>query len=149
MRGGRRWEQRAVSAAVLVVCAVLVVACGGNDKPPPLRQMSMSYSYTISPDDVPPHARQDVHYTIQIFDGKTRQPIEAGEGQLFASNNEGAKTWDALAYGPEIGTYHAKLNYVVAGTWAVAIRFRRDSLRPLERIDWMQQVQDERPSSVP
>jgi hypothetical protein len=149
MRGWRRRERKAVSAAMLVACAGFVVACGGNDKPPPLRQMSMTYSYTISPDDVPPHARQDIHYTIQIFDGKTRQPIEGGEGQLFASNNEGAKTWDGLAYGPEIGTYHAKLNYVVAGTWAVAIRFRRDTLRPLERIDWMQQVQDERPSSVP
>ncbi|MEP6492832.1 MAG: hypothetical protein ABJF01_09150 [bacterium] len=109
----------------------------------------MSYSYTISPDDVPPHARQDIHYVIQIFDSKTRQPIEAGEGQLFASNGEGAKTWDGMAYGPEIGTYHAKLNFVVAGTWAAAIRFRRDSLRPLERIDWMQQVLDEKPSSVP
>src|SRR5580765_5615804 len=127
---------RVVVAAAFVVCAA---ACGGDDRPDPLRQMSNSYSYTISPDDVPPHARQDIHYVIQIFDVKTRQPIEAGEGQLFASNNEGAKTWDALAYGPEIGTYHAKLNYVVAGTWAVAIRFRRDSIRPLERIDWTQQ----------
>jgi len=140
---------RAVSAVVFVASAGMVIGCGGDDKPRPLRQMSMTYSYTIGPDDVPPHARQDIHYVIQIFDSKTRQPIEAGEGQLFASNNEGAKTWDALAYGPEIGTYHAKLNYVVAGTWAVAIRFRRDSLRPLERIDWTQQVLDERPSSVP
>jgi hypothetical protein len=52
-------------------------------------------------------------------------------------------------YGPEVGTYHAKLNFVVAGMWAVAIRFRRDSLRPLERIDWMQQVLDEKPSPTP
>lgn len=144
----RGWASRAVSAAVFVAAGCLV-ACGGDDKPRPLRQMSMSYSYTISPDDVPPHARQDIHYVIQIFDSKTRQPIEAGEGQLFASNGEGAKTWDGMAYGPEIGTYHAKLNFVVAGTWAAAIRFRRDSLRPLERIDWMQQVLDEKPSSVP
>ena len=139
MRGWR------FSVAALALSAV---ACG-DDRPPPLRQMSNSYSYVISPDDVPPHARQDIHYVIQIFDRKTRQPIENGEGQLFASNNQGAKTWDGMTYGPEVGTYHAKLNYVIAGTWAVAIRFRRDSLRPLERIDWMQQVLDERPSSVP
>jgi hypothetical protein len=137
---------RLAVAAAFVVCAA---ACGGDDRPDPLRQMSNSYSYTISPDDSPPHARQDIHYVIQIFDRKTRQPIDNGNGQLFASNNMGAKTWDGMTYGPEVGTYHAKLNFVVAGTWAVAIRFQRDSLRPLERIDWMQEVHDEKPSPVP
>jgi hypothetical protein len=139
MRGGR------LVVAGLVVCAA---ACGGDDRPDPLRQMSNSYSFTISPDDVPPHARQDIHYTIQIFDRKTRQPIDNGIGQLFASNNERAKTWDGMSYGPEVGTYHAKLNFVVSGTWAVAIRFQRDSMRPLERIDWMQEVHNEKDSTV-
>jgi hypothetical protein len=140
MRGGKF-----VVAAALAVCAA---ACG-DDGPSPLRQMSNSYSYVIKPDDSPPHARQDIHYVVQIFDRKTREPINDGEGRLFASNNQGAKTWDGMTYGPEVGTYHAKLNFVVAGTWAVAIQFRRDSLRPLERIDWMQEVHDERPSPVP
>jgi hypothetical protein len=139
----------AVGLASTAFAAAMAVACGGDNTPPPLRQMSNTYSYIIHPDDVPPHARQDIHYTIQILDRKTRQPIEAGEGQLFASNGEGAKTWDGLAYGPEIGTYHAKLNFVVAGTWAAAIRFRRDSLRPLERTDWMQEVLNEKPSATP
>ena len=134
---------------LVAALALGLTACGGDDGPPPLRQMSNSYSYTIKPDDSPPHARQDIRYVIQIFDRKTRQPIENGEGRLFASNNEGAKTWDGMVYGPEVGTYHAKLNYVIAGTWAVAIQFRRDSLRPLERIDWMQEVHDEKPSTVP
>jgi len=134
---------------LVAALAVAAASCGGDDRPDPLRQMSNSYSYTISPDDSPPHARQDIHYVIQIFDRKTRQPIDNGEGQLFASNNMGAKTWDGLTYGPEVGTYHAKLNFVVTGTWAVAIRFRRDSIRPLERIDWMQEVHDEKPSPVP
>src|SRR5438270_3426489 len=136
----RRWR------FTLAALAVTVASCGGDEGPPPLRQLSNSYSYTISPDDSPPHARQDIHYSVQIFDRKTRQPIENGEGQLFASNAQGGHTWDGMTYGPEVGTYHAKLNYVVAGQWAVAIRFRRDSLRPLERIDWMQDVYDERPS---
>ena len=140
MRGAR-----VVVAAAFAMCA----ASCGDDRPDPLRQMSNSYSYTISPDDSPPHARQDIHYVIQIFDRKTRQPIDNGNGQLFASNNMGAKTWDGMTYGPEVGTYHAKLNFVVAGTWAVAIRFQRDSIRPLERIDWMQEVHDEKPSPVP
>jgi hypothetical protein len=33
---------------------------------------------------------------------------------------------------------------VTAGDWAIAIQFRRDSTKPLERIDWMQQVRGER-----
>jgi len=136
-------------SSLVAALAVAAAACGGDDRPDPLRQMSNSYSYTISPDDSPPHARQDIHYVIQIFDRKTRQPIDNGNGQLFASNNMGAKTWDGMTYGPEVGTYHAKLNFVVAGTWAVAIRFQRDSIRPLERIDWMQEVYDEKPSPVP
>jgi hypothetical protein len=144
-------------AAVLAVAMILTACDGGDSGPPPLRQLSTSYSYVIKPDDSPPHARQDIHYTIQVVDRKTRQPIENGEGQLFAGKpiEESAptgpqsKTWDGLAYGPQEGTYRAKLNFVVAGTWAVALRFRRDSLHPLERIDWMQDVLDERPSKTP
>ena len=30
-------------------------------------------------------------------------------------NGPQSKTWDGLTYGPEVGTYHAKLNFVVAG----------------------------------
>jgi hypothetical protein len=144
-------------AAAVLAMAFVLAACGGDSGPPPLRQLSTSYTYVIKPDDSPPHARQDIHYTIQVVDRKTRQPIESGEGQLFAGKpiEESAptgpqsKTWDGLTYGPQEGTYHAKLNFVVAGTWAVALRFRRDSLHPLERIDWMQDVLDERPSKTP
>jgi hypothetical protein len=134
--------------AMLSAAFMATAACGDN-KPAPLRQNSNEYSYVITPDDIPPHARQDIHYSIQIFDRKSREPIQNGEGQIFASNAEHAKTWDGLTYGPEAGTYHAKMNFVVAGTWAVAIRFRRDSIRPLERIDWMQEVMDEKPGSIP
>ena len=88
----------------LLVGAVLgLAACeSGPPKPPPLRQMSASYSFTITPDQAPPHAREDIHYSIQVLDRKTRQPIEAGEGQLFAGKpiEEGAPngplaTWKA------------------------------------------------------
>ena len=44
--------------------------------------------------------------------------------------------------------YQAKLNFVVAGQWAVAIRFRRDSLHQMEKIEWMQDVLDERYSGT-
>jgi hypothetical protein len=154
----RRWTLAvAVPTLAAAAAASSLIACGGDDGPPPLRQMSMTYSYVIKPDDAPPHARSDIHYTIQVFDRKTRQPIENGEGQLFASKpieenaptGPSTKTWDGMTYGPEVGTYHAKLNFVVPGLWAVAIRFRRDTLHPLERTDWMQDVLNERPSAIP
>jgi hypothetical protein len=125
--------------------------------PPALHQYSTSYDFTIRPDQAPPHARDDVHYSITVLDRKTRQPIENGDGQLFAGkpidpdvpSGPQSKTHDGFAYGPEVGVYHAKLSFVIPGTWAVAIRFRRDSLHPLERIDWMQDVNNERPSNIP
>lgn len=150
----RRWHVPATALAAITLVAL--GACGGPSRPS-LHQFTQSYDFTITPDQAPPHSREDVHYAIQILDRKTRQPIESGEGQIFAGkpidddapNGPQSKTWDALAYGPEVGVYHAKLNYVVAGEWAVAIRFRRDSLRPLERTDWMQDVLPERPDSIP
>ena len=148
--------RRTISLAGLVATIATLASCdSGPPRPPSLHQYTNSYDFTISPDQVPPHAREDVHYSIRILDRKTRQPIESGEGQLFAGipvdqdipNGPQSKTWDALVYGPEAGTYKAKLNFVIAGTWAVAIRFRRDSLHPLERTDWMQDVRNERDTS--
>ena len=88
-------------------------------------------------------------YKVLIRDRESRQPIEGGEGQIFANNRDGASTWDGLAKGPEIGTYYGKLNFVTAGDWAIAIRFRRDSTARLERTDWMQDVLAERQSAIP
>jgi hypothetical protein len=147
-----------LSSAALVCLAVAVTSCdSGPYKPPALHQYTQDYDFTIQPDQAPPHARDDVHYAITILDRKTRQPIENGEGQLFAGKpidddaptGPQSKTYDGLAYGPEVGVYHAKLNFVISGTWAVAIRFRRDSLHALERTDWMQDVIAERPSTIP
>ena len=160
IRAGQPEHAVRTATATLIIMAVGLVsvaatACDSGPKtPPPLRQNSMSYAFVIRPDDSPPHARQEIHYIVQVLDSKTRQPIENGEGQLFAGKpiDEAApsgpqtKTWDGLTPGAEPGTYRAKLNFVVAGLWAVAVRFRRDTLHPLERIDWMQDVLDERPA---
>src|SRR6476619_1413995 len=102
----RRWLL-ARRASITTALALGLTACGGGDNsPPPLRQNSMSYSFVIKPDDSPPHARQDIHYIIHVFDRKTRQPIENVIGQLFAGKpiDEAAptgpqsKTWDGMAY---------------------------------------------------
>lgn len=155
----RRSERAGVVAvlATMVVGSAALSCSSGPYQPPALHQFTTSYDFTIQPDQAPPHARDDVHYSIQVFDRKTRQPIENGDGQLFAGKpidpdaptGPQSRTYDGMAYGPQVGTYHAKLNFVISGTWAVAIRFRRDSLHPLERTDWMQDVLTERPSNTP
>jgi hypothetical protein len=129
---------------------MLTAACGPRGpKLRELRMISSNYAFTIIPSQAPPHAREAVLYKVVIRDRDNRQPIETGEGQIFASNAERASTWDGFAKGAELGTYYGKLNFVTAGTWAVAIRFRRDSLHPLEKVEWMQDVLNERQAAVP
>ena len=147
MRSG---SMRLMWVAVAMASSALVASCGSSDgKPRPMHYISTDYSFTIEPDQAPPHAREPILYKIVVRDRKTREPIENGEGQIYSNNEEGARTWDGFTYGPQIGTYYGKLNYVTAGLWAVGLRFRRDSLHPLEKIEWMQEVMNERPSSTP
>lgn len=130
--------------------ASLIAACGpSGEKPYEAHHISTSYSFTITPDQSPPHAREQILYKVFIRDRKTREPIQNGEGQIYSNNKEGARTWDGFTYGPQVGTYYGKLSFVAAGEWAVAIRFRRDSLHALETINWMQDVHNERPSNTP
>jgi hypothetical protein len=96
--------------------------------------------FSVSSDPMPPRARENVVYKIVVRDKKTRQPIDAGEGRIFATSEDRANTWDGLERGPELGTYYGRLHFITSGTWAVAIQFRRDSTASLERVDWMQDV---------
>ena len=66
--------------ANLVLTVVLASCDSGPRKPPALHQYTLSYAFTIQPDQAPPHAQDDVHYSVQIFDRKTRQQIEGGDG---------------------------------------------------------------------
>ena len=138
-----------ISRAALVPILALLATCSRAPREAQLRLYSTSYSFNISSNESPPFAREATLYKIVIRDKESRQPIETGEGQIFASNEERANTWDGFAKGAELGTYYGKLNFVTAGTWAVAIRFRRDSLHGLERVEWIQDVLNERQAAVP
>jgi hypothetical protein len=134
---------------ILMLTSAALVGCG---PPPPegeLRLLSENYSFRITPSESPPRAREATLYKIVVRDRESREPIETGEGQIFANNAERAGTWDGFAKGAELGTYYGKLNFVTAGTWAVAIRFRRDSLHGLEKVEWVQDVLNERPTTTP
>ena len=139
--------RRSALALALALLCVGSACRRGEPQQRALRQMTASYLLTITPDQAPPHAREPIVYRVLVRDRETRQPIEAGEGQIFANNRDGASTWDGLAKGAEIGTYYGRLNFVTSGEWAIAIRFRRDSTARLERADWMQDVLTERQPS--
>ena len=139
------WARAIGIASVLVTVCVVAGSCGRSEaKQREMYYFTKNYSFTITPTEAPPHAREDITYKVFIRDRDTREPIQNGEGQIYSNNREGARTWDGFTYGPEVGTYYGKLNYVTSGLWAVGLRFRRDSLHPLEKIEWMQDVLNER-----
>ena len=133
------------AALGLALTAMLTAACGPTtSRPTDYRAMTDNYSLTVSSDPVPPYARERTLFKVAVKDKKTGQPITEGEGRIFAQSRDGVRTWDALIPGPEVGTYYGNLRFLTAGDWAVAIQFRRDSTAPLERIDWMQAIRNER-----
>ena len=67
------------------------------------------------------------HLQIVVQDKKTGEPIETGQGRIFATSNDGANTDDGLAKGKEVGTYYGRLFFPTTGDWAVRLQFRRDS----------------------
>ena len=131
--------------AVLAVSLTLLAGAGcGPPRRPELRQGSKSYLFTVTSDPIPPRAREDVIYTITVKDRETKQPIDAGEGRIFANTRDGARTYDGFVKAPGVGVYSARLNFVTSGQWAVGIQFHSDSLKPLEKTEWMQDVLIER-----
>ena len=124
--------------------ALLAGASCGPPRRPELRQGTKSYLFTITSDPIPPRAREDVIYSITVKDRETKQPIDAGEGRIFANTRDGARTYDGFVKAPGVGVYSARLNFVASGQWAVGIQFHSDSLKPLEKTEWMQDVLPER-----
>ena len=135
---------RSLAPLVVALSVALGAGCRPGERTFEFRQQSTTYAFLISADPTPPSAREPIMYRVVVRDRKTSQPIEGGEGRIFATNPDGVTTWDSFTQGPEVGTYYAKLNYITAGNWPIAIQFRSDSTKPLERVDWMQEVRDER-----
>ncbi len=124
------------------LCGVIALtACGGDTRRvKENRQWSDSYAFRITVDPTPPRAIEDAVYRIVVQDKKTGEPIETGDGRIFATSKDGANTDDGFAKEKEIGTYSARLFYPTSGDWAIAIQFRRDSTQRLEKVDWVQSV---------
>jgi hypothetical protein len=127
------------AAFVIAACAALA-ACGPNPRALDNRQWSDSYAFRITSEPSPPRAVEDVKYRIVVVDKNTQEPIETGEGRIFATSKDGANTDDGFAKGKEVGTYYGRLFFPTSGDWAIALQFRRDSTHKLERVDWVQTV---------
>ena len=124
----------------IALCAIPLLACTPAPPKTDIRQWAGGMAFRISTIPVPPRAREPIQFKVVVLDQESRQPIENGEGRIFAMNADSVKVWDGLVYGPEPGTYHAKMSFVTSGDWAIGLEFRRDSTRRLERMDWRQEV---------
>ena len=130
------------------IAALSLVGCGPNPKARELRLWSDSYAFRVTMDPMPPRALESIPFRVVISDKKTGEPIEGGEGRIFASSKDGANTDDGFRKEKELGTYSGRLFFATSGDWAAAIQFRREigpRLR-LERVDWTQMVN---PASEP
>lgn len=134
---------RLITIAALALSAA---ACGGNERALEIRQWTDDLAFRITVSPMPPSAEDIATFKVVVQDKSTGQPIETGQGRVFASNADGAKTYDGLAKGKEVGTYYARLRFPVSGTWAMGLQFRRDPGKALERTqDWQQTVLAPRP----
>jgi hypothetical protein len=134
--------------ALVSVFAVALTSCGSNPKALELRLWSDTYAFRVTMDVTPPRALEQITYRVVVSDKKTGQPIETGEGRIFATSADRANTSDGFTKEKELGTYSGKLFFATSSDWAAAIQFRRekDPRMPLERVDWIQTV---RPASDP
>jgi hypothetical protein len=128
--------------ALAPLLAAALTSCGSNPKALELRFWSDSYAFRVTVDPMPPRSLEPAVYRIVVQDKKTRQPIETGEGRIFATSADRANTNDGFKKEKELGTYSGRLFFATTGEWAAAIQFRRakDPRMPLERVDWIQTV---------
>jgi len=134
--------------AAIAALAVAAVGCGPGPKATELRLWSDNYALRVTVDPMPPRALEPALYRVVVQDKKTGQPIETGEGRIFATSADRANTSDGFKKEKELGTYSGRLFFATTGDWAAAIQFRRnkDPRMPLERVDWIQTV---RPATEP
>ncbi|MEO7501697.1 MAG: hypothetical protein ABIW94_03570 [Gemmatimonadaceae bacterium] len=134
---------RASRVRLILIAAAFYAAASGCSNPERSlenRQWSDSFAFRITVDPMPPRAIEDARYKVVVQDKKTGEPIETGQGRIFATSRDGANTDDGLVKGKEVGTYYGRLFYPTTGDWAIALQFRRDSTSRLERVDWTQSV---------
>lgn len=125
-----------------IAASVSIAACDGNSKPVgEMRLVTDDFIIRVSAESLPVRAMKTIRYRVVVSDAKTGKPIDDGQGRIFATNADRKTTWNGLEFTGELGTYRSNLWLVTSGLWAVAIQFRRDSTKPLQKTEqWTQDV---------
>jgi hypothetical protein len=129
---------------VMLAALVLGSGCAPTGPQPHQRLYTDDLSIQVWMDPAPPRALEQIEFRVVVRDKESGEPIEGGEGRVFATNEDRKNVYNGLEKGAELGTYYTKLLFVTAGPWAVGLQFRRDSTKALQRTnDWMQEVYPE------
>jgi hypothetical protein len=135
---------RQSAAALILLASAFAGACGPGDGSRPMRGAADDVLFTVHTEPQPPYARERTTYRVVVRDRDTNAPIQGGQGQVYATSADAVNVSNGLVEVEELGTYSTTLNFVTAGHWAVAVRFRRDSVSPFRTMDWSQQVRPAR-----
>ena len=95
-------------ASLVLVLAAVVASCGGSPKATELRLWSDNYAFRVTMDPMPPRALEPIVYRVVVQDKKTGQPIETGEGRIFATSADRANSSDGFKKEKELGTYSGR-----------------------------------------
>jgi hypothetical protein len=127
---------------VVVGVAALAGCAGGGDRPlGELRMTTDSFTIRVRPDPAPPYALDQTTWTVRVSDKATGQPVQGGQGRIFATNRDGKSIDNGFEEATELGTYKTRLMFLTSGMWAMGVQFRRDSTKVLQRTkDWTQDV---------
>lgn len=125
----------------LCVLMLVVAACSFERPVREMRLYTDDFAFRVTFEPMPPRAVNDTRFRVVVRDKESAQPIEGGQGRIFATNEDRHSIDNGLTPGAELGTYYTTLRFVNAGPWAMGLQFRRDSTQRLQRTnDWMQDV---------
>lgn len=126
----------------------LVLAACEPAAVPPMRLWTKDLAIQVTASPVPPPARETIVFTVVVRDKTLGQPIEGGEGRIYATSHDGINAWDGLTAAQQPGTYTGKLEFITSGDWAMGLQFRRDTTQSIETMDWRQEVMAEHNDSI-
>src|SRR5256886_4693201 len=92
---------------------------GCGSAPEGTRLWSDTYEFRVTVDPKPPRALEPALYRVVVIDKKTKQPIETGEGRIFATSADRASTNDGFKKEKEdrkstrLNSSHSQISYAV------------------------------------
>lgn len=138
----RKSVYRIAALLTTIAASVALAACDGGKPKGEMRFVTDDFIIRVSVESLPVRAMETIRYRVVVSDKETGKPIDDGQGRIFATNESRKTTWNGLEYTGELGTYRSNLWLVTSGLWAMAIQFRRDSTKALQKTeDWTQDVQ--------